>query len=180
MKMKRNWQSFACGSMLGILALAAGAFGWQARRTATDAAAAERTLAECRQLATEIRALDDGPAKAELAQRPVEELTQLVETWAKQVGIEADNLLRVEPHAPRRVGDTDYLEQGAKVELRDVSLLQLAQFADCVASAEDQLRVTDLRLTAPRQESIEHSGEETWQAELVLASLVYAPRSATR
>ena len=128
MNYSRNGPRAALGMTLGVLSVITVALGWQSSRTEAGAAAAERSLADCRQLARQIRAAQAGPQKAELAQRPVEELSQLVESWTKQVGIEAERLVRVEPHVPRRVGDTDYLEHGAKVELRDVTLLQLTSF----------------------------------------------------
>lgn len=156
------------------LVLVAVLFSYQmqaaSRRAAEDEAAA---LAECRKLATQIRALRDQPRLAGSREQPLKELAALVEQSREAAAIPPEALVRIEPAAPRRLGKTAYLEQEISLELSALSLVQFAQFLEAASGPATGLRVKRLQLIEPRRGS-----EETWGAEVVLAYLIYSPPSA--
>lgn len=160
----------------------------QQQRSASQTAAEQ--LAEAQELAARISALRERPAQAGTEAMEVSDLTRLIEGAAEASGIDRDQLVRIWPSPPRRVGDSPYQEVATQVLLRHCTLEQLARFMLLVSEDVDahRLRVASLRLSAPRSEAASGSrtpsgsrqsaaqdGPNRWSADVTLAYLIYAP-----
>jgi hypothetical protein len=156
------------------------AAGWRAQTLAGHVRSAQVTLEESKKLAGRIVAQRDAPETATAARRSEEELSQRIESWSRGAGIDARQLVRIDPLSPRRVGDTDYLVEGADIELAEVTLPQLAMLASAVARDDQRLTVSQLRLTTPRSSTAKDTTEETWRVELALTYLRYSPKSRAK
>lgn len=168
--------------LLPLATLAAGLLclfcWWRSHAASAEAHQAKRQLVECRQLAARIEAARGGPTLAEENRRTEDELARQIEAWCRASGIAASEILRIEPITPGRVDNTSYLEQGARVQLRRLTLAQLAGFASRLAESEVKLSIGKLRLTAPRTEADSAAGAEAWGGEFDLTYFVYAPKSS--
>ena len=148
------------------------------RLTASRAAAvvAAQNLRACETLVNKIAALSSRPSLAALHARSDTELTRRIEEQAAKALLPSQSILRIEPRTPQRIADTAYLEQPTSLELRGVTLQQLITFLVFLLDEETELRVTTLRLTAPRHET-RYAGQEQWSAELTLTYLIFSPIS---
>ncbi len=163
-------QAILIAVMLAMLVIAA---AWNVlwmldqRETALGAA---RDLADCKVLAGEIRALRDAPAVAAAEAMGVQELGRRIEAASRQVGLGKDALEGVLPQAPRRLGNTPYVQKPTVLAIRGVTLRQAALFLHHL-TAESGLSVRDLRLRIPHGDV----PRDVWDAEATLTYLMYVP-----
>ena len=127
-------------------------------------------LVECQQLAKRIRSFRDKPTRAATLAHSQLNLAKKLEETAISLGIQSDRLIRISQTSPQRLAKTDYQEQPTTIEVQHVNLEQLIRFL--FALKEQELRVPDLRITAPRQEL---SGAEVWNVEATITQLIFAP-----
>ena len=130
-------------------------------------------LRECGRLADEIKKLSEQPERASLNEIREQELTGRIEALAKQIGIEAKQILRIDPEPPRRVGETAYMEKPTRLELERVTLPTLVRFLHELGVEVESLRVKDLRLQAPHGEEV----GDRWRSEVTLSYLLYSPET---
>lgn len=154
------------------LALLGGTSWWSSIETDRLARSRE-SLQECLGLAARLAAARESPETTAAARASEDELSQRFEAWSREAGLRAEQVEQIDPRAPRRLADTDYLIEGADIELSRVSLAELAKLASLVERSDRRLRFSSLRLSAPREDD----GAELWQAELALTYLRHAPRS---
>jgi hypothetical protein len=160
------------------LSAALACFGAQlvsSRRHALDGA---RNLTTCELLDERIGALENSPRQAALGAATGAELTRRVEQAASRASIPPENLIRVDPQAGRRIEDTEYVEQPTFLEIRQATFEQLAVFLSEVTASAEALRISAIRLTAPRggtSVAVDTAAPETWDAEITLTILVFAP-----
>ena len=133
-----------------------------------------QNLLQCQQVADKIRTLRHQKQRAQLKSKPTDELNRRLDAWAAEAGVEPARLVRIEPQEPRRVGDTNYLEQVTELELTGVPLAQIVKLAQLAESSETGLQLTSLRMSPPRTVA----EEELWNAELALTYFIYAPKTA--
>jgi hypothetical protein len=134
-------------------------------------------LEHCRTLATKIVALQAAPQKASLAGQSLTALTAIIEQAAVKATINASDIVRIDPQALRRAGDTPYKEQATEVELRSVTLKQLAGFVTNIRDNDSNLQIQTIRLRVPHDAT--DGAEEKWLAEAILTQRIYAPKSTT-
>jgi hypothetical protein len=149
-------------------------FAWNAHQQTESAA---ENLQACRRLASEIEELQRHAQHTSLVSRSLADLAKLVESAAKEAGISSDSIVRIDPQAARRVGDTDYQEQATLAELLSITLPQFKTMVEGLASRDANLEVRTVRLRSPREAS-DVKTEETWIAEMVLTQRIYAPKTA--
>lgn len=167
--------------LLALLALAAWSVVY-CRQSVQVAEAAAQELAACQDLADKISRLRDRPAMAGVADMQLQDLARIIEEAAVNAKLDREQLVRIWPEAPRRLGDSPYLEKNTQVLVRDASLEQLVRFLVSLVSAkverertvDRELTVTSLRITAPRQ----NEGANRWTVEAVFSYLIYAPAPA--
>jgi hypothetical protein len=160
-----------------LTALALAAFdGWSWLRMSSAQDAAQRAAGEtqvCQEMAQRIIDLERRPAVASSRQLGGSEVAQRIESAAHSAGMGTDSLLRIAPDAPRRLGDSSYLEQPTQILLRRVTLAQLAVFLHDVVADVQGLEVRGVRLSVPHEQ--ESAG--VWTVELTLADLLYSPKA---
>lgn len=176
--MTRSTASLAVLFVVAIGALVGAS--WLAHDAEQRVLRAQDTLLDCRRLAGQILARRDAPETAADNRAGEDELAKRFEAWSRGADLEANQLERIDPVSPRRLGDTDYLIEGADIELAGVTLSQLAELAQSVAREDPRLRVSRLRLTSPRSASVEGGGPERWRVELALTYLRHSPKSNRR
>lgn len=135
------------------------------------AAGAGADTATCRKLVNAIEAWRTEPDIGAAGEMQINELTHRIEQAARAAGMSLDSLVRIWPEPPRRVADTVYLEKRTHVLLRRVTIRQLVTLLSALTSEPASLRVSALRLTAPRG----NEAGNQWTAETTLTHLVYAP-----
>jgi hypothetical protein len=106
--------------------------------------------------------------------RSIDDLGSSIEQAASQAQLQRDRILRIDPQPGKRLGKTDYLEQGTELELANVTLRQLIEFLFDLAAGDEQLRVNSLRLRAPHDLDAGRS-DELWLVDVLLTQRVYAP-----
>ena len=110
-------------------------------------------------------------------------LARGIEQAASKAGIPSERIARIEPHQPRRAGETAYLEHATQAVFEGITLRQLAllaaEFRQRSASSQ-QLRITALRISAPYQANPAKGQRfETWNVEMTLTYFVYSPMNAS-
>lgn len=134
-------------------------------------------LAECKAIAKKITDLRRRKQRALLRTKPTDELNRRIDAWAKQAGISSENLIRIQPREPRRIGDSQYLEQITELEVYETTLPKLIQFSQIAEQNGEGLKLSSLRVSPPRSASSEQGKTEVWSAEMALTYLIYSPKS---
>lgn len=140
-----------------------------------SARAAAENLGECKRVADEIETLRQRPATSTLETQSVSELSKRMEEAMKFAQLPAACLIRVDPQAARRVANTEFKQQSTSLELRGVTLKQLIQFLHKLESSQAGLQTSSLHLAAPQRPAADTSAE-TWTAQVVLTSFIFAPK----
>ena len=162
--------------LIGIAAWSFWYRGISYRRLENDQA----NLTACHEAAAKISKLRQQKQRALLQSKPSEELNRKVEEWAGTTGLDLKAVARIEPREPRRVGDTQYLEQVTELELSGVTLEKTLRFSQLAESSEEGLKLTSMRLSLPHLKTDTPPESECWNAELSLTYLIYSPKNTAR
>lgn len=163
------------GVMIVLLAIAA-LWVWQWRGEQRALANRDATnLTEVKLLAERIEAMRAEPAVAATEDLELKELGGRLEAAAGKARFPQGAIEGVLPRSARRFGDTAYLEKPTEIDIRGVTLTQLAAFLHHVAN-DAGLTVRDLRLRTPRGDA----PTNTWNADATLTYLLYAPIERAR
>jgi len=138
--------------------------------------AASRDVDECRKLVAEIATLQQLPQFAALEADSSTVIGQRIEHANKTAQLPAESLIRIQPQAPFRLGNSEYRLWPTRLELKQVTLEQVTTFAHSLVDEERGLTVRDLRLWTTSSESIAGIGE-TWSAEITLTQVTFSPTS---
>jgi hypothetical protein len=155
----------------GLLA-ANGYGGWALMQARSNADIAIADAARCRSLSNQIVALKTKPTIAGTREQAQEELTARIEAAAKIFGITGDNLASITPEPAQRLADSVYLEKPTTIQLRQVTLAQVAGLLCRLATDGTGLRIKSLRLSAPPQSG----NTDVWSAETTITYLIYSPQ----
>lgn len=157
-----------------LIAVAAWSYCWLVASYEAATTAAEN-LQVCLRLTTQIKKLREKPLRAGCEARSATELAQMIEISAKKAHLSMTSVVQIDPQPSRRLGDSAYKEQPTHVELRDVTLRQLIVLLHALTDEESSAELAELRLSTPRDEPSPTAGEETWNAEVILTHLIFAP-----
>ena len=102
--------------------------GWTCWSQYEQAQLSQVQLATINHLAANIESLRQSPVRVDEGVQSSDALAVIVETSAKQVGLNPQQIVRIDPGEPRRIGESPYLEQKTDVEVRDASLRQIVEF----------------------------------------------------
>jgi len=149
---------------------------WSLEAARDRAVQATRDAALCQHLAERIVALQSKPTIAGSAALAQDNLSRRIEAAVRGAGVAGDDLASIEPDPSVRVGDTAYLEKPTTVQLREVTLQQLARLLCQLTQDGGELRIKSLRLTAPPEEQTGN----LWSVEFALTYLIYSPLPAPR
>lgn len=158
--------------LLSVLSVAAYLHMARQQAAARDAVT---QLAEARQLVQQIESLRDRPVLAGVQEMPPTDLAQLVEESAQKANLDVAQIVRIWPEPARRIGQSPYLEKPTQILLRNATLEQFTRFLAHVIQSPYRLRVSALRLSAPRDRDAAATGPDRWTAEVTLTYLLYAP-----
>jgi hypothetical protein len=165
-----------CGLFTCLVAILFAGYS-QMMSSRASAASAAHNLEACRRLSGQIASLREQPSLAALEARPPTELARRIEEAASSAQVSTDSILRIDPQAARRVGETAYKEQPTALELRPVNLKQLITLLLALTEGEDGLEVSALRITPPRREPFTGT-DEVWHAEVTLTKLIFSPKTS--
>lgn len=160
---------------VGLL-LANGWIGWTCRIQYDQAQRAQDQSLQLESLAEKIERLRQSPAKVEQGAHTGDALARIVETTAKEVGLNPAQIVRIDPGEPRRLADSPYLEQRTDVELREATLRNIVEFTIAVSGSETGMDVPILSLRVPTGTETPPNGEELWNAQFLLTSRIYEPK----
>lgn len=164
------------GFYIGLASLVA--FCYLRFRVSQESAhAAALNVSVCRSLVERIEALRQRPVLAGSQGRSSDELSERIDRLGKQANFAGSSIQSIDPQTSIRVGDTAYKEQSTHVELRDVTLPQLAHFLRLLLEEDSQVRLSSVRLSAPRTDAPPSFASETWRAEVTLTYLIFSPKS---
>ncbi len=137
---------------------------------------ARARLAQCRQLADDIRRLDTLPAFAAIDADSQDATARRIERALHAARLPEDAVLRILPPAqPYRLGDSPYQVYATRIELKQVAMRQVVEFALALHDAEQGVTVRDLRLWSPGRRPT--GATETWSAEVTLTQLAFSPKT---
>lgn len=139
-----------------------------------SAASATRNVDLCQQLARQIAQLNARPSRIAWRTQSSTELGRHIEEAAAAAEIPKAGLVRIDPQPARRIGESAYKEQPISLELRSVTVPQLARMLQTLQEAGG-LETTALGLTTSRPTGGASPGPETWGAQVTLTNLVFAP-----
>jgi hypothetical protein len=165
-----------------LLALVAALVGltawsfWQMQSCQASMEDAFENLQVCHGLIERLEILRARPQQAALSAEPTTNLTKRIEQAAATAKLATNAIIRIDPQTASRLDDSSYQTQPTRVELRDITLPQLAKFLNALVSLDAGLEVSALQLTAPRHETDGNSESEQWSAEVVLTYLVFSPK----
>jgi len=148
--------------------------GWsllQLLDTRAAAQVAAGDLADCLRWEGEITRLRTQPATATDRTLQKTELAAPIEKAAHEAGIPSGRLMLINPEQAQRLDETDYKKIPWRVDLKNVTLKQVAQMVHAITTGPAGLDLESIRLTAPSRDAT----EGTWSAELVFVYLVYEP-----
>lgn len=160
--------------VLPFAAIVVGAQYWLSSRD--RAQAATQDLSACYKLASDIRALQLRAQHASLVSRSLADLADIVESAAESAGLTSDSIVRIDPQAARRIGDSEYREQATVVEFLAATAPQLRTLIKGITARDSNLEIRTVRLKSPHNFSGDEP-EERWGLEMVLTQRVYAPKS---
>lgn len=172
----RAWLPFGVAGLLTVF----GAIGWSVLYLARCHEAAARSrddLDACYELARRIEVTRSEPIAAATEARQPQELAGEIEGAAAAASIPQAHLVRIDPQPTRRVEDTSYKEQATLVEMRGVTLREIMTCLKSLAAERPELRVTALRLAAPRISAANIDQRETWDVELTLTQFIFVPKT---
>jgi hypothetical protein len=164
----RTWISIAVIAVTLLIALI-----WSLSFLADASDDADRAAADT--------ALATHSAKRIESKRPIEMQTNSIEKLAAQLPhklddamkvaeIEPENLDRISPQPPRRIGQGDFSETPMQLVFHQVSLRQLLQFVSSLTHDNPWLTVRDVHLT--HASSVESSTSNAgWTIELTISYL---------
>jgi hypothetical protein len=160
----------------GVLCVADGWAGWQWASCQQELAMFRQENSDSEALGRQIDGLRQAPVKVEESARTGDALAKLVEMAAQEAGLPTDRIVHVAPAEPRRIGDSPYLEQTTAVELRAVTLRQLAEFSVSLSKKESRTSIPNVALRMPPGDANSNPGREFWNVQLTLTAHVFAPK----
>jgi Tfp pilus assembly protein PilE len=155
-----------------VSAILAGATFRSWRSAIQRVEAADSDLSHSRQIAADIERLRVQPRVAAIDQETSSAITRRVSQSMQASSVPQDALIRVEPQTPIRINRTQYMSRSTRIELADVSLEQVIQFAHSLGDREQGLVVQSLLLSEPLSES---GSAEVWLAEITLTQTIFSP-----
>lgn len=148
------------------------AFGtWTVVRLQSDRRAAiesVESLAQCRALAEEIKALRGEPQGVNVVAPPSFHPATYLQSVAESSQLPQECIAYVRSGSAQRVGDSVYMEQTVLVPLKGVAIRQVVQFLQACAVASPELRTKELRLTVPARVNDGSASNQLWDADLTL------------
>lgn len=174
MKINLQRRFLAVVLLICTAAATAGSYCWMDASRASACDATENYNA-CVRVAAKIKSLREKPLRAGAEARSATELARLIETSAKKASLPMTSVVQIDPQPARRIGNTAYKEQATRLELRDVTLKQLVTLLHSLADEEQGTELTELRLSAPREENSTQDPTERWTAEMTLTHLIFIP-----
>ena len=158
--------------VMGVTAL----YAWSsASDTASRLEDAREELRDMQRMAADISRLKDRPRIASLEMESPDEISNRVTGALNQNSIRGARLKSLDPQQPERVGQTDYQERSTEIQLENVTLPELATFAEGLMATGQGLQVRDVILAEPDRAGTK-SGTETWLATVIVTQIIYSPR----
>ena len=174
---------------LAAVLLAATAFQ-ERQRAASERRSLAESVVETQRLAATLRRLEAASTPSAAAAASPDEISNRVQAAQTAAGIDEVALREVQNPEPTRVGRTDFVQRATRIELREVTLPQVAAFAIALEDDAAGLVARRLRLTTPRSQSatggVRRStptppdgqavdADERWNAELTLTQTIRSP-----
>lgn len=137
--------------------------------------ASERLVSDIRTLRNRRSVAEEDETSTEIDNR------QLV-TWARQSGMQEDQVVSIRRLIPSTIEKTEYQRHDTTIELRSATMEQILGFALRIEETRSTSRITQINLTSDqgyRRNVAETSdSREKWNVQLILTQLVYGARSA--
>jgi hypothetical protein len=146
------------------------------RSAYAGALAADRQAAECEMLADEIKGLRELAPASAAGPPSSTEFAKRLEELLRSPPLTGAQLVRIDPQPPKRANDSAYAERTTHLEVRQVTLRQLALLVDFVRRSAPECRIGRLRLQGPPRET-STQGAEMWGVEMTLTAWEYAPKT---
>jgi hypothetical protein len=149
--------------------------GLSSVRDTADAAA--YNLVECQKIARRINNLRLQPGIATREVKEEGELSSRLENLASRFGIQRDAITSIEPHSPRRIRNSNYVNRSTTVKMQNVTLQQTIQVLLGLDDGASEMKITELQFsfTASRGSSTSN-GPESWEVDFTVSYLLYSPR----
>ncbi|QDV61728.1 ubiquitin family protein [Crateriforma conspicua] len=169
-----NVQTFFWVMVCGLTSIAIVLGVARYRSTKAQLTQLRSDAADVSKWASDIRAAARRPKVAALQAESPSHLAVRIEAALEQSSTAPTQLMSVEPQAPSRVPRSDYTTRTTLIELRGVTLRQLAVFARALPDPEQGMAVPQLNLTPA---TANQRNQEVWDAQLTLTQLIFSPIS---
>ena len=165
--------------LFGLLLLVMGVtavYAWaSAAETGNQLMEAQEELREMHRMSADIERLQHRPRIASLELESPDEMSNRVTDALSQPAIRGARLKSLDPQQPIRVAQTDYQQRSTEIQLENVTLRELATFAEGLTRTGQGLQVRDVILAEPAATGTK-SGAETWLATVTVTQIIYSPR----
>jgi hypothetical protein len=125
----------------------------------------------CIEMSDTIHGHRSAPAIADDTERLGSVMSSRIESAATEASLSANQLVRITPNAPVRLGESDYRVKPTHVALKNISMKQCVRFVHTLLAGDPNLRCRSLRLSAPRHDTV----RDRWSAEVSITYLIYDP-----
>ena len=127
---------------------------------------ARSTTQKCLEIAEQMPLPVDQSETSRFVQEELLWTSKLVEDAAKESGLPTKSVLATQNQAPRRLANSNYLEQAFSVQLADLPLDQLARLLTSLDSDEARFAIKQLEISMPDTTSASNAnsaGDEVWK-----------------
>ncbi|MDB4614417.1 hypothetical protein OAH18_01880 [bacterium] len=156
---------------LVLVGLAATSYAMMVSRADRFQRAVE-SVEDCQNLVGQIEKLKTAPKLAALEADSSTWLGERIEAVRDAVGIPQSKVVRIEPQPSVRLGRSQYRVTPTRIELKDVTLREIARLAGSLADEANGLTVRDLEFSRGNRPDLP---DEQWDAEFTLTQLVFSP-----
>jgi hypothetical protein len=155
---------------LAAIAATAAVGSW-ARNESVELSNAVRRLADSQEVVNDIQRLRGQPAMSAERALTTGDLSQSLDSAMRSAAVRPAALARVEPQSPQRLGETDYRLQTVELQLVDMRLQEVVEFARQLEGESGAWIVRRVQL-APAASA---DTTERWSTQLTLTKLIYDP-----
>ena len=172
-----NRQSYTINrkvTLIACLLLLLGLWNWvEARSLASKQNSHGALVGQIEQMHADVqrlKVLRGAPRAATDRERPNDELLAQIRDAMDRAGMPAKRWIGNDPALPVRVPRSPYKRLSTRLSFERVTLPDLVTFAFYLTENDRALRISHIRLVAPRGDD-----PETWTAELTITYLIYSP-----
>ncbi len=160
---------------LGLLFVAVLFSAYRLRQASSSYTVALDNLQECRGLASQIRALQDQPSRAQLSPESAAQISQRVQAAAEAARLPSSSIAAIDPQSPTTLAQSNYRVQSTRIAFNPLTLTQLVTILSSLDATGDGLVVNFIDLTPAKPTGSTTVSVEQWLPNASVSGLIFEP-----